>query len=75
VRRLHLNTGPVNGATWCPAARLRALLRRSILAEGSSKKTLGELVREVGPWEGEHGADLDALFVRQRGNRRVPELP
>jgi hypothetical protein len=38
-------------------------------------KTLGDLLREIGPWEGESGAELDALFIRQRGNRQVPDLP
>jgi len=39
-----------------------------------AKKTMGDLLREVGRWEGESGAELDALFTRQRGNRQVPEL-
>jgi hypothetical protein len=39
------------------------------------KKTLGDLLREVGRWEGESGAELDALFTRQPGNRQVPDLP
>lgn len=39
------------------------------------RKTLGELLREVGRWEGETGAELDALFTRQRGSRQVPDLP
>ena len=38
-------------------------------------KTIGDLLREIGPWEGETGAALDALFTRQSGNRRVPDLP
>ena len=37
-------------------------------------KTMGDLLREVGRWEGERGAELDALFTRQRGNRQVPDL-
>ena len=40
-----------------------------------AKKTLGDLLREIGPWEGESGAELNALFTRQRGNRQVPDLP
>jgi hypothetical protein len=48
---------------------------RAVSDEGARKKTVGDLLREIGRWEGETGADLDALFVRQRGNRRVPDLP
>jgi hypothetical protein len=47
---------------------------RAVGEEGTSK-TIGELLREIGPWEGETGAALDALFTRQQGNRRVPDLP
>lgn len=46
---------------------------RAIAAAAPAKGTVGE--REVGRWEGESGAELDALFTRQRGNRRVPDLP
>jgi hypothetical protein len=45
------------------------------VAAAPAKKTLGDLLREIGPWEGESGAELDALFTRQRGNRQVPDLP
>jgi hypothetical protein len=40
-----------------------------------AKRTVGDLLREVGPWEGETGSALDSLFARQSGDRRVPELP
>lgn len=41
------------------------------------RKSAANVFREVGPWEGERGEELDALFaaVRQRSNRRVPDLP
>ena len=45
------------------------------VGEEASSKTIGDLLREIGPWEGETGDALDALFTRQRGNRRVPDLP
>jgi hypothetical protein len=45
------------------------------VGEETPSKTIGDLLREIGPWEGETGADLDALFTRQPGNRRVPALP
>jgi len=48
---------------------------RAVSDEGGGKKTVGDLLREIGRWEGETGTDLDALFVRQRSNRRVPDLP
>lgn len=44
------------------------------VAVAPAKKTMGEVLREIGRWEGESGAELDALFTRQRGNRQVPEL-
>jgi hypothetical protein len=47
---------------------------RAVEPAGQPKKTMGDLLREVGRWEGESGADLDALFTRQRGNRHVPDL-
>ncbi len=40
----------------------------------ATKKTAADLFREIGRWEGESGAELDALFTRQRGNRQVPDL-
>ncbi len=45
------------------------------VGEETPSKTIGDLIREIGPWEGETGADLDALFTRQPGNRHVPDLP
>ena len=39
------------------------------------KRSAGDVLREIGRWEGESGEELDALFVRQRSNRRVPDLP
>ena len=45
------------------------------VGEEIPSKTIGDLLREIGPWEGETGAALDALFTRQPGNRRVPDLP
>lgn len=38
------------------------------------KKTAADVFREIGRWEGETGAELDALFKRQPGNRQVPDL-
>lgn len=40
----------------------------------AKKKTAADLFREIGRWEGESGAELDALFTRQQGNRHVPDL-
>ena len=48
---------------------------RAVEAQAPEEKTLGELLREIGTWEGESGPELDALFTRQRGNRQVPDLP
>ena len=45
------------------------------VGEEAPSKTIGDLLREIGLWEGETGAALDALFTRQPGNRRVPDLP
>ncbi len=41
------------------------------------KRSAADAFRELGRWEGEAGADFDALFadVRQRSSRRVPDLP
>jgi len=41
------------------------------------EKPAADLFREIGPWEGERGEELDALFanIRQKSNRRVPDLP
>jgi hypothetical protein len=48
---------------------------RAVEPPASAKKTRGDLLSEIGRWEGESGAELDALFTRQRGNRQVPDLP
>ena len=48
---------------------------RAVEAPAPAEQTLGDLLREIGRWEGERGAELDALFTRQRGNRQVPDLP
>ena len=39
------------------------------------RKSAADVFREIGPWEGERGDELDSLFARQRSNRRVPDLP
>lgn len=51
-------------------------LLREVAAAGeqAEKKTAADLFHEIGRWEGESGAELDALFARQRGNRQVPDL-
>ena len=40
------------------------------------KRSAADAFRELGRWEGETGPELDALFadVRQRSNRKVPDL-
>jgi hypothetical protein len=48
---------------------------RAVEETALAKRTVGDLLREVGRWEGESGSALDALFTRQPGNRTVPELP
>jgi hypothetical protein len=48
---------------------------RAVEAQAPVEKTLGELLREIGTWEGESGPELDALFTRQRGNRPILDLP
>jgi hypothetical protein len=45
------------------------------VGEEAASKTIGDLLREIGRWEGETGPALDALFTGQPGNRRVPDLP
>lgn len=40
----------------------------------AERKTAADLFREIGRWKGESGAELDALFKRQPGNRQVPDL-
>jgi hypothetical protein len=39
------------------------------------KQSAADVFRELGRWEGETGDELDALFVRKRSNRQVPDLP
>jgi hypothetical protein len=38
------------------------------------QQTVGDLLREIGRWEGETGPALDSLFERQQGNRGVPPM-
>jgi hypothetical protein len=47
---------------------------RAVEREPSNKRTVGDLLHEIGRWEGETGPALDALFERQAGTRRVPPL-
>ena len=44
---------------------------------GQPRRSAADAFREVGRWEGETGAELDALFAdaRQRSNRSVDDLP
>lgn len=46
---------------------------RAVNMAAPVKRTIGELLREVGRWEGESGSALDALFTRQPGNRSARE--
>ena len=50
---------------------------RAVTGVQALRKSVADVVREVGRWEGETGEELDALFsdVRQRSNRSVPDLP
>lgn len=50
---------------------------RAVAIEGTAKRSAADVFRDLGRWEGETGADLDALFadVRQSSNRRVDDLP
>lgn len=50
---------------------------RAVGSGGAPKKSAADAFREIGRWEGETGAELDALFadVRQRSNRAVSGLP
>jgi hypothetical protein len=48
---------------------------RAVDAAAPAKRTVGDLLREVGRWGGESGSALDALFTRQPGNCSVPERP
>jgi hypothetical protein len=50
---------------------------RAVEPTAVPKRSAADVFRELGRWEGETGAELDALFadVRQRSNRKVPDLP
>jgi hypothetical protein len=39
--------------------------------EGLTVEVRAVGLREIGPWEGVGGAQLDAPFTRRRGNRQV----
>jgi len=47
---------------------------RAVEQEPARRMTVGDVLREIGRWEGETGPALDALFERQIGNRRVPPM-
>lgn len=44
---------------------------RALEAAAPAKGTVGDLLRDVGRWEGESGPSLDALFTRHLGNRNL----
>ena len=50
---------------------------RAVASNQPPKKSAADAIRELGQWDGETGAELDALFadVRQRSNRPVRGLP
>ncbi len=48
---------------------------RAVEPAEAGKRSAADIFREIGRWEGETGAELDALFSRQRSNRQVPDLP
>jgi hypothetical protein len=50
---------------------------RAVESTAVPKRSAADAFRELGRWEGETGAELDALFAdaRQRSNRQVPDLP
>jgi hypothetical protein len=48
---------------------------RAVEPAEARKRSAADVFREIGRWEGETGAELDALFSRQRSNRQVPDLP
>jgi hypothetical protein len=48
---------------------------RAVEPPEARKRSAADVFREIGRWEGETGAELDALFSRQRSNRQVPDLP
>jgi hypothetical protein len=49
---------------------------RAVATGQTPRKSAADAFRDLGRWEGETGAELDALFsdIRQRSNRRVPDL-
>lgn len=47
---------------------------RAVEREPPHRRTVGDLLHEIGRWEGETGPVLDALFERRAGNRRVPPI-
>jgi hypothetical protein len=51
-------------------------LRAVAESPSAPERTVAEVLREVGPWEGETYDELVALFadVRQRTSRPVPDL-
>lgn len=50
---------------------------RAVAGVEAPRKSVADVLREIGRWEGETGEELDALFsdVRQRSNRPVADLP
>lgn len=64
-------THPVRATVDGMAVELRALE-----PEVGESRRLGEVLREIGPWEGETHEELDAIFrdVRQRSVRSVPSF-
>jgi hypothetical protein len=48
---------------------------RAVEAVEPPTRSAADVLREIGRWEGETGDELDALFVRQRSSRQVPDLP
>jgi hypothetical protein len=49
---------------------------RAVEPAAVPRRSAADAFRELGRWEGETDAELDALFadVRQRSNRQVPDL-
>ena len=48
---------------------------RAVEAVESPKRSAADVLREIGRWEAETGDELEALFVRQRSSRQVPDPP
>lgn len=50
---------------------------RTVAGVETPRRSVADVLREVGRWEGETDEELDALFsdVRQRSNRPVADLP